>query len=67
MLYLGLVVGAILGICISIILLALAKEIVVKAAPGKDNVVNQTDEQTSPAFLAVLQQRKKDKLFSEIS
>lgn len=66
MLYFGLVVGAILGIFMSIIFLALAKEFVVKSKFGKNNIVNQADQQASPAFFAMFSANKKDKLFSKI-
>lgn len=67
MLYFGLVVGAILGICISIILLALAKEFAIKAEFGKEKIiVNQVDQKKALSFLAILPTRKKDKLLSNI-
>jgi MFS superfamily sulfate permease-like transporter len=43
MLYLGLAVGVILGVCISIILLALVKELALHAESGKEtpDILNQ--------------------------
>jgi len=41
MLYIGLVVGAFLGICISIIVLVVVKDIIIRA---------RSEEETTPAF-----------------
>lgn len=49
MLYIGLVVGAFLGICISIIALVVVKELVMRA---KSDVLDQQANETLPSLLS---------------
>ncbi len=69
MLYLGLAVGAMLGICISIILLVCVKEFAMQTKSDKKTSTVFLPEKRGlkPSLLASLPSRKKEKWLGDVS
>lgn len=68
MLYIGLVVGAFLGICISIIALVIVKDLVVRAKSREEtaSVFNQHADETLPSLLSSFP-AEEEELLSDVS
>lgn len=69
MLYIGLVVGAFLGICISIIVLGVGKDIVMRARSFEetDAASDQKTNETLPSMFSSFPSRENEEWLSDVS
>jgi len=69
MLYIGLVVGAFLGICIGIIFLGIFKDLVAKATFHEESnyVTDQMDNEILPPLLSSFQAQGKEEWLGDVS
>jgi len=69
MLYIGLVIGAFLGICIGIIILGIYKDLVAKATFHEEGIyaTGQTENEALPPLLSSFQAQDKEEWLGDVS